>query len=81
MKCSLPPAFIPKGWLRIAQYLNVGCPSGKRSSPEGTVEGRARLSPVPSGLILFGGLLPNVETLGYDRVSLRDKPGLVAHVQ
>jgi len=32
-----------------------------------------RLSAVPSGLVTVWALLPNVETLGYCRMSLRDK--------
>src|SRR2546430_1092211 len=45
----------------------------KSLSPEGTAERLPRDSAVPSGLILLPSLLPNVETLGYCRKSLRDK--------
>jgi len=42
----------------------------EKLSPEGTAENRL-LSAVPSGLIPTN-VKPNVETLGYDRLSLRD---------
>src|SRR6266853_2902432 len=43
-----------------------------RSSPEGTAEGSHAVSAVPSGLNL-SITQPNVETLGYCRMSLRDR--------
>ena len=42
------------------------------TSPEGTAETRCHSSAVPSGLIGLRTLVPNVETLGYYRMSLRD---------
>src|SRR5206468_12465261 len=44
-----------------------------RPSPEGTAEGSRAVSAVPSGLDDLGTDQPNVETLGYCRMSLRDK--------
>src|SRR5436309_1824094 len=41
-------------------------------SPEGTVDNLHALSAVPSGLNRHRRWLPNVETLGYYRRSLRD---------
>ena len=43
------------------------------TSPEGTAETLCDPSAVPSGLIGLRTLVPNVETLGYYRMSLRDK--------
>jgi hypothetical protein len=43
------------------------------TSPEGTAETRRDPSAVPPGLIVLQALVPNVETLGYYRMSLRDK--------
>ncbi len=42
-------------------------------SPEGTAEGSRAVSAVPSGLDDLGTDQPNVETLGYCRMSLRDR--------
>ena len=42
-------------------------------SPEGTAETLPAPSAVPPGLFALWGLVPNVETLGYYRISLRDK--------
>jgi len=42
-------------------------------SPEGTADGSRAVSAVPSGLDDLGTDQPNVETLGYCRMSLRDK--------
>jgi len=42
-------------------------------SPEGTAEGSRPISAVPSGLNRLGTDQPNVETLGYYRMSLRDR--------
>src|SRR5438093_12718364 len=44
-----------------------------RSSPEGTAEDSRAVSAVSSGLDDLGTDPPNVETLGYCRMSLRDK--------
>ena len=44
-----------------------------RSSPEGTAEGSRAVSAVPLGLDDLGTDQPNVETLGYCRMSSRDK--------
>ena len=48
-------------------------PANGASSPEGTAEGLHAVSAVPSGLDDLGTDQPNVETLGYARMSLRDK--------
>ena len=48
-------------------------PGKWRSSPEGTAEGARAVSAVPSGLDDLGTDQPNVETLGYCRMSLRDR--------
>jgi len=42
-------------------------------SPEGTAENLRAPAAVPSGLIGPRTLVPNVETLGYYRMSLQDK--------
>src|SRR5213592_3407509 len=48
-------------------------PTNGGSGPEGTAEGSHAVSAVPSGLDDLGTDQPNVETLGYCRMSLRDK--------
>src|SRR6266576_5144930 len=48
-------------------------PAKWRSSPEGTAEGARAVSAVPSGLDDLRADQPNVETLGYCRMSLQDK--------
>src|SRR5213592_4521148 len=48
-------------------------PTNGGSGPEGTAEGSRAVSAVPSGLDDLGTDQPNVETLGYCRMSLRDK--------
>ncbi len=67
---------VPEGHLRIAQRFNVGSQTPGHPSPEGTAEVVPReggSSAVPSGLRQPKDRLPNVETLGYSQVSLRDK--------
>ena len=44
---------------------------GAAQVPKGRLTGRA-VSAVPSGLVVLRALVPNVETLGYFRMSLRD---------
>ncbi len=63
---------VPEGHATIAQRFNVGLISGERSSPEGTAETAREPSAVPSRLTTGCLSLPNVETLGYCRASLRD---------
>ena len=48
-------------------------------SPEGTAEGSRAVSAVPSGLDDLGTDQPNVETLGYCRMSLRDRDFSIIH--
>src|SRR6266702_309570 len=64
---------VPEGHATIAQRFNVGLMSRERSSPEGTAETPREPSAVPSGLTIAYLRLPNVETLGYCRASLRDE--------
>src|SRR5712691_2373783 len=64
---------VPEGHATIAQRFNVGLISNERSSPEGTAETAREPSAVPSGLTTGYLVLPNVETLGYCRASLRDE--------
>ena len=64
---------VPEGHATIAQRFNVGLISSDRSSPEGTAETAHEPSAVPLGLIAGYLSLPNVETLGYCRASLRDE--------
>src|SRR5438034_11637461 len=64
---------VPEGHATIAQRFNVGLISMARSSPEGTAETAREPSAVPSGLTTAYLSLPNVETLGYCRASLRDE--------
>src|SRR5438270_13553943 len=69
----MPPDFeilIPEGWLIIAQRLNVGIAITWSQVPTGRLK-----SAVPSGLVLTN-VKPNVETLGYYGLSLRDRHGL-----
>jgi len=54
-------------------FQHWGEPGKWWSSPEGTAEGSRAVSAVPSGLDDLGTDRPNVETLGYCRMSLRDK--------
>jgi hypothetical protein len=54
-----------------------GWPTSRPLSLEETADAMRDFSAVPSGLNHLGRPLPNVETLGYCRVSLRDSsPGL-----
>src|SRR5260370_18319088 len=69
---------VPEGHATIAQRFNVGLISSEISSPEGTVETAREPSAVPSGLTNDYLSLPNVETLGYCRASLRDEEQTVA---
>ena len=64
---------VPEGHATIAQRFNVGFIDSERSSPEGTAETAREPSAVPSGLATDYRSLPNVETLGYCRASLRDE--------
>ena len=64
---------VPEGHATIAQRFNVGLIGSERSSPEGTAETAREPSAVPSGLTTGYLSLPNVETLGYCRASLRDE--------
>jgi hypothetical protein len=50
----------------------IGQPEFRGTSPEGTVETLRDPSAVPPGLVVSRTLVPNVETLGYCRMSLRD---------
>ena len=52
-------------------FQHWGEPGKWQSSPEGTAEGSRAVSAVPSGLDDLGTDQPNVETLGYCRMSLR----------
>src|SRR2546428_5982884 len=54
-------------------FQHWGEPAKWRSSPEGTAEGSRAVSAVPSGLDDLDTAQPNVETLGYCRMSLRDR--------
>src|SRR2546427_11380879 len=54
-------------------FQHWGEPGKWQSSPEGTAEGSRAVSAVPSGLDDLGTDQPNVETLGYCRMSLRDE--------
>jgi hypothetical protein len=65
--------FIPEGCLRIAQRFNVGCRTKMSLSPEGTAEPWRAASAVPFGTRSRSVMEPNVETLGYYQLSLRDK--------
>jgi len=82
-----PCPFIPEGWLRIAQRFNAGIAIKSTSSPEGTAERAttrygertcatrrkaAAFRPSLRDLAHFQGC-PSVETLGYWRLSLRDR--------
>jgi hypothetical protein len=58
--------------LTIAQRFNVGCAGSGRASPGGTAEPTGPVSR-PFGTYRSSGLVPNVETLGYFRMSLRDR--------
>lgn len=62
---------IPEGWLKIAQRFNVGTGVLAQVSPEGTTEYWARIQPSLRDLFSLISV-PNVETLGYCRKSLRD---------
>src|SRR6266446_8041924 len=64
---------VPEGHATIAQRFNVGLISSERSSPEGTAETAREPSAVPSGLTTGYLSVPNLETLGYCRASLRDE--------
>jgi len=64
---------IPEGWLRIAQRFNVGLGVESHTSPGGTAERNYRLSVVPFGTSSVSIPDPNVKTLGYFQLSLRDK--------
>src|SRR5437879_4055148 len=64
---------VPEGHATIAQRL-----SSERLSPEGTAESVRAPSAVPSGLTTGYLSLPNVETLGYCRASLRGEEQILA---
>ena len=64
--------FIPEGCLIIAQRFNVGYRVLGCLSPEGTAEIAPIPSAVPFGTNPLRNAPPNVETLGYCRMSLRD---------
>jgi hypothetical protein len=69
MACD--PAINPsRGWLIIAQRFNAGLGAKRRQVPKGRLKTIA--SVVPSGLVPRASI-PSVETLGYFRLSLRDK--------
>jgi len=55
----------------IAQRFNVGFSHTKANKSRR--DGRHPPPTQPSLLVTLGALLPNVETLGYCRISLRDK--------
>src|SRR5271157_2137013 len=61
--------------MKIAQRFNAGFKAPKRSTaPPGAAETkRANRSAAPTGLAGFINTKPSVETLGYSRMSLRDK--------
>ncbi len=69
---NVPSGSIPKGCPRIAERFNVGWNVRRTRSPEGTAE-RGPASAVPYGTNRVRGDGPKVETLGYCRMSLRDK--------
>ena len=72
---------VPEGHATIAQRFNVGLISSERSSPEGTAETARDPSAVPSGLPTGYLSLPNVETLGYCRASLRDEKQILVELR
>src|SRR6266478_9294625 len=72
---------VPEGHATIAQRFNVGLMSSERLSPEGTAESAREPSAVPSGLTAGYLSLPNVETLGYCRASLRDEEQILAALE
>src|SRR5438552_15256947 len=72
----MPPGSVPHpGGMRdnSPMFQHWEEPGKWRSSPEGTAEGARAVSAVPSGLDDLGTDQPNVETLGYCRMSLRDR--------
>jgi len=72
----MPLGFVPHpGGMRdkSSMFQHREEPGKWRSSTEGTAEGSRADSAVPSGLDDLGTDQPNVETLGYCRMSLRDK--------
>src|SRR5437879_3437781 len=73
MDLQNPQTPVPEGHATIAKRFNVGSISAGSSSPEGTAEMARDPSAVPSGLTTIYLVLPNVETLGYCRASLRDE--------
>ena len=72
VQCHQHLIFIPEGCLTIAQRFNVGCAGSGRASPGGTAEPTGPVSR-PFGTYRSSGLVPNVQTLGYFRMSLRDR--------
>jgi len=72
---------VPEGHATIAQRFNVGLISSERSSPEGTAETARDPSAIPSGLPTGYLSLPNVETLGYCRASLRDEKQILVELR
>jgi len=74
-QCSMPLAFPlhPEGMFENSPTFQRWVrPFGGTQVPKGRLSPRPP-SAVPSGLILLRALVPNVETLGYYRLSLRDK--------
>src|SRR5438552_9397184 len=79
---TCPTGFMPRGFRfhpggifensPTFQFQRWGTPGKKHLVPKGRSKARG-LSAVPSGLDVFRSLVPNVETLGYSRMSLRDK--------
>ena len=69
---------VPEGRLRIAQHFSVGVTRRRITSPEGMADGE-QLSPNfsrPCGTRHLILIPPNVETLGYSQLSLRDREDL-----
>src|SRR6185436_19044045 len=68
---------VPEGQLRIAQRFNVGNRDPRPLVPKGRLNGGERVNKLsrPFGTRRsISARVPNVETLGYCRLSLRDKP-------
>ena len=81
-QCSMPLAFPlhPEGMFDNSPTFQRWVRRfGGTQVPKGRLNPRTP-SAVPSGLILLRALVPNVETLGYYRLSLRDK-GMAGNVR
>src|SRR2546427_5596707 len=65
-------AFIPEGWLKIAQPFKAG--TSVRLGPRSPVrdDRTCRFSVVPDGTYYDGNATPSLERLGYFRLSLRN---------